>query len=287
MTMYIVVVKKLDAPHSQDVHAVYSQVQQWAYSRDDMTLMVAEGGELTQEQRDEIGDEVPLVITIGGDGTVIMGAKLAMNFHQAAVIGFNLGKVGFLVDFNPKAVHDALNAAVANELKIDHRELLEVTVDGKVLGVGLNDIVVSCADSDTSFKYDLRVKKAFAGTHLANGVIFSTPTGSTAYALAVGGAIMMPELENVMQIVPIAAQTLASRPLILQGDPGAELAFYVSKNRPLTIRVDGQVVGRILPSDEVYQHTICVKTHPKKVALLHHANWNHFETLTTKLGWNR
>ena len=290
-TKYVIVVKKLDAPNSLAVNTVFQQVQRWAASYVEVVLMVADGGELTPMQLSTIGDSTPLVVAIGGDGTVIMAAKIAMQFKFAPIAGFNLGKVGFLVDYDPKSVFESLNAAMDGDFKEDYREMLEVWVDDKLVGIGLNDVVVSCKDSDTSFQYDLGVKNAFAGTHLANGVIFSTPTGSTAYAIAVGGAIMMPDLENVMQIVPIAAQTLASRPLIVKASPGAELSFYAAQGRPITVRVDGQIVSTIYPNDpqDVPQtlHRLRVVKHERKAVLFHHKNWNHFETLTQKLGWNK
>lgn len=288
---YVVVVKKLDAPNSQAVNTVFQSVEHWVASRGNIELIVAEGGVLTPAQVTNIGDSAPLIVAIGGDGTVIMAAKLGLQFKFAPIAGFNLGKVGFLVDYDPKSVFDSMNAALEGDFKEDYRELLEVWVDGELVGIGLNDIVVSCRDSDTSFQYDLSVRNAFAGTHLANGVIFSTPTGSTAYAIAVGGAIMMPDLDNVMQIVPIAAQTLASRPLMVKAKPGAELSFYAAPGRPLTVRVDGQVVSTIYPTEDTHEpqklHRIHVVKHDRKVVLFHHKNWNHFETLTKKLGWNK
>lgn len=276
---HIVVVKKLDAPNATPVQAVFVNVRLWADSHN-----------ITHEVYDDNDDTVTskkaLVVAIGGDGTVILASKIA-NHLRASVIGFNLGKIGFLSDFDPKHVWDTLSMALAGSMVRESREMLSVG-DGDNTHNALNDVVISCEQSDTSFQYDLLIDNKFAGTHMANGVIFSTPTGSTAYALNVGGAIMAPSMEGVMQIVPIAAQTMTSRPLIVPSDPGARIIFRLLKERPISIRVDGVKVKTLVnEEDSPVFAQVSINQSLDHVSLLHHSNWNHFETLSKKLGWNK
>lgn len=281
----VVVVKKLDAPNSKAVQMVFSNVAHWC----EMAAVKLTVWEAAADYNFDEWRKVPglLVVAIGGDGTVIQASKLAIQL-KAPVIGFNLGKVGFLSDFDPKNVYQSMSAASLGELKRDQRGTLAAGVDDNLIGTCLNDIVISCAQSDTSFSYDLLVNGAFAGTHVANGVIFSTATGSTAYALAVGGAIIMPELSDIMQVVPIAPQTMTSRPLIVSSDPGSAIMFHVTKERPITVRIDGQIAHTFTnETDEPQYHRVEVQSGIDSVQLLHHGNWNHFETLTKKLGWNK
>lgn len=275
----LIVVSKLDAPNSPAVLGVFADVAAWCKHRKvDMIVFPSEALHVDKNNK--------LVVAIGGDGTVITAAKIGLQF-KCPVIGFNLGKVGFLADFDPKQVNRALEAAYLNQLKCDSRALLSITIDG-VEHLALNDVVVSCEQSDTSLRYDLGVGMEHAGSHTANGVILSTATGSTAYAMAVGGAIMHPLLADVMQVTPIAAQTLTSRPLIVPSDPGVTIKFQVHNLRPVNVRCDGVVVARFANPDPGIIHTsLKVKGHNRYAQMLHHFSWNHFDVLTEKLYWNR
>lgn len=284
----IVLVKKLNAPNSQAVQIVVADVVSYAQTSNIPVFVY--GDDPWEKIVKAIGNlPTPIVIAIGGDGTVITAAKLAWELG-APVLGFNLGKVGFLADFCPKSVRQTLDAALTNKLVQECRGTIKFKSD-QALGiscVAVNDIVISCENSDTSLQYDLLVGNAFAGTHTANGVIFSTPTGSTAYALAVGGSIIMPSMQEVMQIVPVAAQTLSSRPLIVPSYPGATIKFLVTKDRPVTVRVDGIIAAKFSNPEEAPNYvSVEVEKHHNAIRLLHHDNWNHFKALTEKLGWNK
>lgn len=288
MNAHIIIVKKLDAPNSFAVTKVYEDVVAWAlahgvryhvYDSDKTFIRTNTDGSVTSKF---------VVVAIGGDGTVIAATKIGWSI-SAPVIGFNLGKVGFLADFSPRSVDQTLTAWVHGRLDAEARSTIQC-FSGEDAGpesVAVNDIVVSCAQSDTSLEYDLMVSDAFAGTHVANGVIFSTPTGSTAYALGVGGSIIMPECMDIIQVAPIAPQTLSSRPLIIPASCGASLRFMVKPNKPVTVRVDGVIIQTLEAIGTPAYHTVLVRKAVEKVQLLHHSGWNHFDTLTQKLGWNK
>lgn len=283
---HVIVVKKLDDPNNLAVGQVFMDVSRWCLKHE--IPMLVHGIDNAGSEVDRPGD--PVVVAIGGDGTVIYASKLAWCIN-APVIGFNLGKVGFLADFSPHSVDHTMTAAMDGNLVLERRDTImfeQPGVPALIDNIAINEIAVSCAQSDTTFKYDLLVGDAFAGTHMANGVLFSTPTGSTAYSLGVGGALIMPSCTDLIQITPIAPQTLSSRALIVGGRPGITIRFHVKPTRPITVRVDGTIVATYEASTKEPEYmSIDIGTAPEKVQLLHHNNWNHFDTLTQKLGWNK
>lgn len=263
----ICIVRKINATDSPQVESVALDVWRWC---------VTNSVDIVTEI-----EESTLVVAIGGDGTVINAALRAAEVG-AMVLGFNLGKVGFLADFSSKKVIETLTAAWTNQLHSDVRTILLAKI-GDDEHYALNDFVISCTLSDTTMHYDLMVNNRFAGTHSANGVIISSATGSTAYALSVGGAIIMPSLD-VMQVVPIAAQTLTSRPLIVSGEGGVGIKYQILDDRPVTIRADGNPIKVSNESMRMFGYVTISKSE-KTVKLLHHHSWNHFDILTQKLGW--
>lgn len=270
----IFIVSKLDNPNSESVRSITNDIEHWARVKG--VNIIAHASDATNQT---------LFVAIGGDGTVIYAAKEALQY-DAAVLGFNIGKVGFLADFDALHVFESLTAAFTGSLKEEQRTTIEIEFDG-VKYNALNDIVVSCSQSDSTLTYELMVSDEFAGRHTANGVIISTPTGSTAYALSVGGAIIIPSLD-VMEVVPIAAQTLTSRPLIVPSTPGIAIKFSYSSRRPVTVRVDGSSAREFTSEfPESTFHTLTIGTGSRKVRLLHHYSWNHFDVLTKKLFWNK
>jgi NAD+ kinase len=273
----ICIVRKLNASNSVAVNSVVTDIEAWANTQDCDIIL----------PEDNQADEKTLFVAIGGDGTVIHAAKLALE-HGAPALGFNLGKVGFLADFETKNVMATLHAAFEGQLEEDSRMVIAVKDNDGNQVLALNDFVLSCMYSDTTFSYDLFAGQKYAGSHSANGVIVSTPTGSTAYALSVGGAIIMPTGADILQVLPIAAQTLTSRPLIVPADLGVSIKFPYTKDRPVTLKADGQsVMTFTTEDDETHFASIAIEPIYKTVKLLHHNSWNHFDVLNKKLNWNK
>lgn len=237
-------------------------------------------------------DHETLLVPVGGDGTVLFAAKAALAY-DLPIIGINLGQVGFLTDLTAtdQAIEDLFFAMVQHQVpgfadgisafKEDHRTLLSVEFNGSEY-VAMNDFVISDLYADSIINYDLKVGTSAAGTHRANSVIIATPTGSTAYALMVGGSIIEPDLD-VMEIIPVAPLTMASRPIIVGGSSTIEIKIHNKKNREVSLKSDGQEIARLRGDDA----TITIKRHNKKVKLLHYKKWNYFEKLSLKLGWNK
>ena len=292
----IVVVRKLDDPRSVAVNTVLHAIKLWCLAN---SVTLHEHNHLEHVPNDFLdnSNNGVLIVAIGGDGTVIYAAQQYVSLN-APIMGFNLGKVGFLADFEPSHVIESLTAVDNGLLYTESRstigfEFFTTKLNGgnsdvvQYYGVGLNDIVISGTESDTTFTYEMYIDNKFAGSHSANGVILSTPTGSTAYALSAGGSIIMPNMD-VLQVVAIAPMTLTSRPIVVPKEYGVQICFSVTPNKPITIRLDGNRVHTFSAetADDSFNATVHVSISDTKINLIHHHSWNHFDILKQKLGWS-
>jgi NAD+ kinase len=236
---------------------------------------------------DQVTDSAHTVmIPIGGDGTVLVAAKKAVEL-DIPIIGVNIGNLGFLTDLLPLDREDSHKfferLRNPQAFKRDRRTLLTVNICGKEY-VAMNEIVVSDRYSDSIVDYDLHVGDSYAGNHKSNGVIISTPTGSTAYALFSGGAIIEPDLD-VVEIIHLAAMSMSARPMVVGGKNTIKVQVKRKPGRDLSIKADGVNIEQCWP-DDATQYTVEVNRLEKKVTLLHAPEWNFFDLLTTKLHWN-
>jgi NAD+ kinase len=222
-----------------------------------------------------------LVIAVGGDGTMLEAMRIAARY-DATALGVNLGRVGFLSDFNIKdprygTLEDVLHGLLtgARPYYVEDRMVLVTNIDDNQIAG--NEVSISPKLSDSMLTYHLKVGGISAGIHRANSLLVATANGSTAYSLSAGGALMMPGL-NAMQIVPVAPMTMTSRPLIVSGDTTVTVA---ARGRDLTVRADGQVIFET--ADDALELSIRRYLRPAKV--LHLSEWNYFDALTQKLGW--
>ena len=235
-------------------------------------------------------DANTVAVPIGGDGTVLYTAKLLAEAGiDIPIIGFNLGQVGFLTDMQPSygEIHKLYASILGFDrpwsatFAEDQRTLLSVTDEQGHEYMALNDFVISNLYSDNIIKYDLSIGESYAGNHKANGVIVSTPTGSTAYAMNVGGAIIEPDLD-VLEIVPIAGMGLSTRPIIVGGANTVTVEIKGIKGRTVSVKADGREVDRFDNEDV----KITIRRHEKKVRLWHYEGWNFFDRIREKLNWN-
>ena len=236
-------------------------------------------------------DEHTVAVPVGGDGTVLYVAKvLAQMDIDIPIIGFNLGQLGFLTDLKAESMFitalfdtilDLNTRFNMGPFKEDHRTFLSISDDAGHDYLALNDFVISNLYSDNIIKYELYVGESFAGEHKANGVIIATPTGSTAYAMNLGGAIIEPDLD-VIEIVAIAGMGMSQRPILVSGKNEITVTVKGTPHRTVSCKADGQEVAKFNGCDL----NITIRRHKKKVRLLHMDNWNFFEKLTDKLNWN-
>jgi NAD+ kinase len=229
-----------------------------------------------------------LVIAVGGDGTMLAAMRLAAE-HKAIATGINLGKVGFLTDFGytDRQFRNELDSLFQRpylypvELRTALRIYSSIECLERSGNIVLNEYVLSNLYSDEIITYTLKINGIDAGEHRANGIIVGTPTGSTAYTLSNGGALLYPSM-NVMQIVPVAPLSLTSRPIIVPGD--AKVSIQVQTQGNYILKGDGARLYEFKPTD---RPDLTFTEHFSPVRVVHPTNWNFFDVLTEKLGWRK
>ncbi len=237
---------------------------------------------LKTSSRDEIGRHCDLAIVLGGDGTLLNAAR-SLAPHDIAILGINMGHLGFLTDVSPDEMEQRLDEILAGQFNEEERFLLHSTIhrDGAQIGESdaFNDIVVHKAEVARMIAVRTHVNDTFVNTLRADGLIVSTPTGSTAYALSGGGPLMQPCL-NAVVLVPICPHTMSNRPIVVDGDTVIEIEVLGDINAGAQVTSDGQI-------SQTLQHGDRVRIRKKKdtVRLIHPVDHDHFHILREKLNW--
>ena len=233
--------------------------------------------------RDEIGQEADLVIVVGGDGSLLSAARTLAKYNTP-VLGVNRGRLGFLADINPDEISAQVNAVLNGEYQQDSRFLLDASVsrDGKIVGRAdaLNDVVVNSGTSAQMIEYELFINGTFVYRQRADGLIVSTPTGSTAYSLSGGGPIMHPTLDAVV-LVPMFPHALSSRPIVVDGNSEIRIDILERNRIHPPVTCDGQVNMTVRPGDSVL-----VTKKPHRLTLLHPLGHNFYASCRDKLSWS-
>lgn len=219
-------------------------------------------------------------LVLGGDGTIIQTSRTYIE-HEIPLLGINLGNLGFLAEIELSNLDEALESFHHDEFIIEDRMMICAKHDhGKCLGTALNDIVISRQSISRMIGFDVHVNDQYVNSYRADGVIISTPTGSTAYNLSAGGPIISPNNE-VIVMTPICPHSLTARSIVLSGDDEVKLTFKHAKNKhvdDLIITIDGQEASRIYKDD-----TIVIKKAETKVELMRLIKNDFFEILRRKL----
>ncbi|MEZ5537006.1 MAG: NAD(+) kinase [Thiolinea sp.] len=230
----------------------------------------------------QIAREADLAIVVGGDGTLLNTGRL-LSPYNLPIVGVNLGRVGFLVDVSPADMTSQLNEIFLGHYHEEQRCLLyaEVYRDNQLLGTGtaLNDIVLHSRNEIRMIEFTTCIDGTFVTTQRADGIVVSTPTGSTAYALSSGGPILHPSLEATV-LVPICPHTLSSRPLVINSKSSIEISLC--HQRPVDSRVsfDGHNNIELVSGDRVM-----IQPYQEKMHLLHPQNYDYYHILRSKLHW--
>lgn len=232
-----------------------------------------------------LGEICDLVIVVGGDGS-LLGAARALAKHNTPVLGINRGRLGFLTDISPdEGMEDAVQKVLDGEYIEEQRFLLDAEIkrNGVPLAASeaLNDVVLHPGKSARMIAFDLYVEGQFVHHQRADGMIVSSPTGSTAYALSGGGPIMHPKLDAIV-LVPMFPHTLSSRPIVVDGNSEIKLVIGESNETYPTVSCDGQKHIPCAPGDAV-----TIRKKPHKLKLIHPKDHNFYEICRSKLGWER
>ena len=231
--------------------------------------------------RDELGALCDLAVVLGGDGTML-GVARSLAPYRRPIIGINAGRLGFITDIVFDEVREVLPAVLEGRCTSDVRRLLagEIIRDGKVLyrNVAVNDIGVTHGRAGGMVDFVIDVNGQQMSSQSADGIICSTATGSTAYALASGGPILHPSLDG-MVLVPVAPHTLSSRPIVLPA--GLTVTIEVTDARDAQAYFDMQEFFDMKPGD-----LIRLRMAEETLEMLHPQGFDYFDLLRRKLKWN-
>ena len=224
---------------------------------------------------EELSLKVDFLISVGGDGTLLSVVRRSFRFEKP-VLGINLGTLGFLTDISmeelPKFIEDLKN----DIYKIDTRMMVEGSVNLNKF-VAFNDIVISRKSISSMIKIEGKIDGKDFNSYYGDGVIISTPTGSTAYNLSVGGPIVYP-LTEAFIVTPVAPHSLTQRPLVMPAD--FEIEFKIIDNQGAVVIVDGQDIYEVEQNQ-----SIKINIASKKAKMIHRIQRNYFEVLSEKLRW--
>ncbi len=233
--------------------------------------------------------DLDLVIVFGGDGTLLSAARL-FSEYEIPILGINTGHLGFLTEAStPENIEEFFQTILNGDYRIDYRSMLSGEIikkhDGENKLLALNDIVISRSSRSHVLKINLEVDGSEIAQYTADGVIVCTPTGSTAYSLAAGGAVLAPNIEGI-GIIPICAHSLTSRPLIISDKSVIKLNLMPRNRRQslITVQADGQETFLLEPEDFVIIKKSGVVT--KLIRSLNPEN-NFYNVLSRKLLWGR
>ncbi len=264
----ISIVTKLDDNNAQQ----YAQkLTQWLETKNIATMM------------ETIIPELDLIIVLGGDGTLLHIAELAAR-HAIPVLGINLGNLGFLTEFRGDETYSALEKILAGNVTIEKRLMLKTRLITPLKRsesrYALNDVVISKRVSDRLLRLSARAGKEYITTYRADGLIFSSPTGSTAYNLSAGGPLVYPGLATIT-VTPICPFMLSSRPIILPAHKNIVTTYEAEEDGGhAQIIIDGQPFMEMQPGDNL---EISTAKHPLQIVASE--NRDYFSILRKKLNW--
>lgn len=190
---------------------------------------------LNQEITDE--KDCDVIVIIGGDGTFLSAARKFAKY-QKLMVGINLGRLGFLTEIPKEKATDMIKLIIDNKFTIINRMMIDVFLEDKFLGSYLNDAVLARASFSRLIDIEVYQNHSLIIKLRADGIIVSTPTGSTAYALSAGGPILTPELQNIL-LVPICPHTISIRPIVLSAEVEISLKL-IDKTKEAYLTLDGQ-----------------------------------------------
>ena len=223
--------------------------------------------------------DADFVISMGGDGTFLKAAHYVGN-KQIPIMGVNMGRLGFLADVGPSDIESLLKALYAGEFKLEDHAVIQVEADGKTFETcpcALNDIAVLKRDNASMISIRTNVNGEYLVTYQADGLIVSTPTGSTAYSLSNGGPIIVPE-SDILCLTPVAPHSLNIRPIVVRDD--AEITLSVeSRNHNFLIAIDGR-------SEKCEEGTrLTIRKAPYCIKIVKRNGHKYFSTLREKMTW--
>jgi len=280
-------------PHQPDALKTICELASWVAERD---ISLAGGPEIEREQikqqtgcsvhevlPDKLAHHVDLILVLGGDGTMIATARM-MGDREVPVLGVNYGGLGYLAEFRIEELYSALESILSGNYRLEKRVMLDVELlrgDERVTSNRvLNDVVINKSALARIIEIEASLNRQFVNSFRADGLIVSTPTGSTAYNLSAGGPVIYPSM-NAVVITPICPFTLSNRPIVVPDDAVIDLCLK-TEQEDVALTLDGQVGFPLNVEDRVV-----IRKSKTTFNLVQPMNRNYFDVLRDKLRWGR
>ena len=277
----------ISRPRREDVASVVPPLVNWLQAHGAEVICDTETGDcfgplaVQTRKREDLPVCTELLIVLGGDGTLLSAARLAAG-RKVPILAVNLGGLGFLTTVSQDEIYPILEEMFSGKNRISERVMLEAEIirDGAVVRrqIALNDAVLNKAALARIMDLELRVDGDYVTAYKADGLILSTPTGSTAYSLAAGGPIVYPTVEAFV-ITPICPHTLTNRPLVIPDSAIIEVDFK-GGDEAAFLTLDGQVGIELMQGDHIRVHKA-----QDKLLLVRPAKKTYYEILRSKLKW--
>lgn len=279
-------------PNHKEAWATACELSDWLEKRgieligkphEEAERVNAEICDIDAVKAEKFQSEADLIVVLGGDGTMISAARLVGN-REVLVLGINYGSLGYLTEFRIEEMFSALEDILEGRYELDRRVMLEVEHrrGGQLLARGrvLNDVVINKAILARIIEIEVSLNNLFVNSFRADGLIVSTPTGSTAYNLSAGGPIVYPSM-NAVVLTPICPFTLTNRPIVVPDE--AEITLRLkNESDGVVLTLDGQI-GHSMKTDD----SVSIRKSPTTFNLVQPPNRNYFDVLRNKLKWGR
>jgi NAD+ kinase len=232
---------------------------------------------------DALARHCDLVIAVGGDGTFLAASRAIVDY-DIPLIGINLGRLGFLVDISPNELPDKLHRILQGHYIEEPRYLLRTKIirEQQVIHeeTALNEVAVHRWVTPSMIEIVTKIDGVFLNSQRSDGLIVSTPTGSTAYSLSAGGPILYPTL-NALVLVPLNPHTLSNRPIVVNDSVEIEISFCQTKQINALVTCDHIEIPKVFISDK-----ILIKKEPKPIRIIHPEDHDFFRILRNRLNWS-
>ncbi|MBA0914887.1 MAG: NAD(+)/NADH kinase [Nitrospiraceae bacterium] len=275
----------LTKPKFPEIKSTLQDVVAWLRARSINVILDTTSAALLGEQggvqKTQLASKADVLLVLGGDGTMLNAARLAGE-RSIPILGVNLGGLGFLTEVRLENLYPSLERVFANDFVLDERLMLQTHVHrhGETVarGVVLNDVVISKGTLARMIELRISIQGQFVTNLRGDGVIVTTPTGSTAYSLSAGGPIINPAVQSLM-VTPICPHTLTHRPLIVPATAEIEVTL-TSKDDGAMATLDGQVGVAMIQGD-----TVEIKISEYRTRLIRFPESSYYDVLREKLKW--
>lgn len=251
---------------------------------EDATCRLLDDKPLPSTSQQDLPCHSDLVIVVGGDGTMLHAARF-LALHDTPLLGINLGRLGFLTDISPAEFRPRLEQILAGNYEEEERFLLRLNMgdesrtNGGILA--LNDIVLHKWNIARMIEFETYINGQLVNDQRSDGLIVSTPTGSTAYALSAGGPLMHPSL-NALLLAPLCPHTLSNRPIVVDGESVIEIHLAREHAEDVQLTCDGQVTIPVMEGE-----IIRIRKDRHRLRLIHPPGHDYYSMLRAKLGWSK